>query len=202
MPGPLRFLLRIMQLKTNSESKTSLEDLKQFNTQVLQMVSMASQVVQYTDKSKLATYAMIVFLRCPQLAINLENFKIIMHVFSLLEVNAFGVSDSKTQLRSGTALYYPSNFIDHSCNPNAAIVYRNRNQFVIATRKIEQNQPIFISYIDQGIEDAFTRRSILGRDYYFQCECDRCNQCKMEQLSHELKTKVLELFKIAEKSEM
>lgn len=49
-----------------------------------------------------------------------------MHVYSLLEVNAFGVSEAKSLLRAGTGLYYPSNLIDHSCKPNAVIVYRNR----------------------------------------------------------------------------
>lgn len=112
------------------------------------MISMASQVVAFADKSKVATYAMIVFLRCPQLNVTIENFKLILHVFSLLEVNCFGVSDPKSLLRAGTGLYFPSNFIDHSCTPNAAIVYRNRKQFVVATQKIEAGNPIYISYID------------------------------------------------------
>ena len=60
------------------------------------MVTMASQVIHFTDKSKLATYAMIVFLRCPSLSVNIENFKLILHVYSLLEVNSFGVSNAKS----------------------------------------------------------------------------------------------------------
>ena len=90
------------------------------------MISMASQVIAFADKSKVATYAMIVFLRCPALSVTFENFKLIMHVYSLLEVNSFGVSDPKSLLRAGTGLYYPSNLLDHSCSPNSAIVYRNR----------------------------------------------------------------------------
>ena len=91
---------------------------------------------------------MFVFLRCPQLNVTIENFKLILHVFSLLEVNCFGVSDPKSLLRAGTGLYFPSNFIDHTCTPNAAIVYKNRKQFVVATQKIEAGSPIYISYID------------------------------------------------------
>ena len=91
---------------------------------------------------------MIVFLRCPALSVTIENFKMIMHVYSLLEVNSFGVSDPKSLLRAGTGFFFPSNFIDHSCTPNAAIVYRNRKQFVVATQQINAGDPIMISYID------------------------------------------------------
>ena len=111
-------------------------------------------MIHYTDKSKLATYAMIVFLRCPALSVNIENFKLILHVYSLLEVNSFGVSNAKSQIRVGTALYYPTNLLDHSCDPNAIAVFRDRKQFILAIKKIEPGQPVNISYIDQAIESA------------------------------------------------
>lgn len=84
MPSPLRLLLSVIRLKTNSDNSSHLANLFKFKTQVLTMVSMASQQIPFTDKSKLATYAMITFLRCPQLAISIENFRLIMHVYCLL----------------------------------------------------------------------------------------------------------------------
>jgi len=152
-PTPLRFLLRVMHLKTDTQAKSHLKDLKTFNQKVLKMVTMASQILHFTDKSKLATYAMIVFLRCPALSVCIENFKLIMHVYSLLEVNAFGVAGTRTQIRAGTGIYHPTNLLDHCCDPNAVIVYRGRQQFLIATRTIAEGDPVNISYIDQAVED-------------------------------------------------
>jgi hypothetical protein len=91
---------------------------------------------------------MIVFLRCPALSVNIENFKLIMHVLALLEVNAFGVSGARSQIRAGTGLYHPTNLLDHSCEPNAVVVFRGRQQFIIATKKIEAGEAVNISYID------------------------------------------------------
>ena len=58
------------------------------------MTSMAEHIVQEVDRTKVVTYAMVVFLRCPELEVNVENFTMIVHAFCLLEVNAFGISDS------------------------------------------------------------------------------------------------------------
>ena len=56
------------------------------------MVSNASTVVLHTERDKLMTYAFVCFLKLPALAVTVENFRLIVHVYSLLEVNSFGVS--------------------------------------------------------------------------------------------------------------
>lgn len=116
-----------------------------------------------------------------------------MHVYSLLEVNAFGVSATKSQVRVGTGLYWPTNLLDHSCTPNCVVVYRGRQQFLIAVKPIATGDPINISYIDQAIEDAHTRRFILGRDYYFTCSCQRCETCELPSLKFTLEGDLLKL---------
>lgn len=120
---------------------------------------------------------MIVFLRCPSLSVDIVNFKLILHVFSLLEVNSFGVANAKSQIRVGTGLYYPTNLLDHSCDPNAIAVFRDRKQFIIAIKPIKKGDPVNISYIDQAIESAEERKFVLARDYYFSCVCSRCQHC-------------------------
>ena len=84
MPTSLRLLLQVMRLKTDTKRKNSMQTLKDFNLKVLSMVSMASKIVLEVDRTKLATYAMVCFLFCPELVINIENFKMIVHVYSLL----------------------------------------------------------------------------------------------------------------------
>ena len=106
-------------------------NLKRFNKDILgSMTSMASQVVLEVDRAKISSYAMIVFLRCPQLAINIENFKMIVHIFGILDTNAFGTSD-KQLLRAGTGLYTPSNFlINIKCKEYAKA--RNFVDFIVS----------------------------------------------------------------------
>jgi len=58
-------------------------------------------------------------------------------VYSILEVNSFGVSATKTLVRAGTGLYYQTNFINHSCDPNCAVIYKGRKQFVVAIKQIQ-----------------------------------------------------------------
>ena len=111
------------------------------------MVSMAATIVTDIDRSKVVTYAMYVFLRCPELQVNIENFKMIVHVFCLLELNAFGISD-KTLLRAGTGLYWPTNLLNHSCRPNCVAVFSGRRQFIVPCRAIAAGEELTISYID------------------------------------------------------
>ena len=136
---------------------------------------MAERVVRDVDRTKLVTYAMIVFLRCPELEINVENLTLIVHVFCLLEVNAFGISD-KTLLRAGTGLYWPTNLINHSCRPNCVAVFSGRRQYIVPCRAIAEREELTISYIDQGVEDVESRKLTLSQEYYFECCCSRCNQ--------------------------
>lgn len=122
MPTSLRLLLLVMRLKSDNSRKNHLENLKIFNTRVLEMTSMAEKVIMESDRTKIVTYAMVVFLRCPELAVSIENFTLIVHVYCLLEVNAFGISD-KQLLRAGTGVYWPTNLLNHSCRPNCVAVF-------------------------------------------------------------------------------
>ena len=65
MPTSLRLLLNTMRLKTDNKRKNYMENLKIFNQRVLTMTSMANEIIQEVDRTKLVTYAMVVFLRCP-----------------------------------------------------------------------------------------------------------------------------------------
>ena len=118
---------------------------------------------------------MIVFLKCPSLEINIENFKMIVHLYCILEVNAFGICD-KQLLRAGTGLYSPSNLLNHSCRPNCVAVFRGRRQFVVSNRPIKEGEELTISYVDQGIEDVPSRKLMLSQEYFFECLCSRCTE--------------------------
>ena len=176
-----------MRLKTDNTRKNHTNNLKIFNDIILNMTSMASNIAIEIEHSKLATYAMVVFLRCPQLDINIDNVKLIIHIFSILEVNAFGISD-KTLLRAGTGLYSPTNLFNHSCRPNCVAVFRGRRQFIVPVRNIEPGEELTISYTDFGIQDVSSRKLQLNTEYYFDCVCQRCEE---EEKSYDPRIKYL-----------
>ncbi|KAH9214512.1 hypothetical protein DL95DRAFT_365646 [Leptodontidium sp. 2 PMI_412] len=62
---------------------------------------------------------------------------------------------------------------NHSCTPNAFIVFDSRTVSLRALRPIGKDEQIFISYIDPT-EDISLRTSRLKQRYFFTCKCVRC----------------------------
>jgi hypothetical protein len=102
----------------------------------------------------LELFAAFAFFQCPSLAVNIENFKMIVHLHCISGVNGFGAHYAHTYVVSHHGLYYGSNFANHSCSPNTVVVNRGREQFLVAIKKIRAGDPITISYIDTGFEHA------------------------------------------------
>ena len=57
-------------------------------------------------------YALIAFLKIPQMEVSLENFKTIVHLYFISLCNGFGIADDQ-MLRVGTGLYYPAVMLYH-----------------------------------------------------------------------------------------
>ena len=78
----------------------------------------------------------------------------------------------------GSALYAIQSACNHSCRPNAEPTFRQSNHtlFLVATRDIEENQEIFISYLDECAlsRSRHSRRKILRENYLFICQCSKC----------------------------
>ena len=71
------------------------------------MVSNANLgVVNEEKKEELINYALICFLRVPEMEVSLENFKVIVHMYFISVCNGFGIADDQL-LRIGTGLYFP-----------------------------------------------------------------------------------------------
>ncbi|KAH7354718.1 hypothetical protein BKA65DRAFT_394507 [Rhexocercosporidium sp. MPI-PUGE-AT-0058] len=62
---------------------------------------------------------------------------------------------------------------NHSCTPNAFIVFDSRTVSLRALRPIKREEQIFISYIDPT-DDLSSRQSKLKHRYFFTCKCARC----------------------------
>ena len=64
--------------------------------------------------------------------------------YSAIEKNVFTIFDSEYQPYA-MGLYYPTNFLNHNCNPNAVPVYINQKQYIIAIQNIEPNSEVILS---------------------------------------------------------
>ena len=62
---------------------------------------------------------------------------------------------------------------NHSCCPNAAIVFSGRRIMLRALDPIKQDQQIFISYVD-GTQRREIRQAELREAYFFTCKCEKC----------------------------
>ena len=108
MPHPLRLLINLLSLKSDKSHKDFMTNLSIFNSKIAKMISNASRGIVFEDKKEeIVNYALICFLRVPELEISLENFKMIVHLYFISICNGFGIADDQ-MLRIGTGLYYPS----------------------------------------------------------------------------------------------
>lgn len=62
---------------------------------------------------------------------------------------------------------------NHSCDPNAAIIFDGRLMSLRAMKSIKKGEQIFITYIDPT-EIREERRHKLQHRYFFHCQCPKC----------------------------
>ncbi|KAF9283176.1 hypothetical protein BGZ68_005504 [Mortierella alpina] len=64
---------------------------------------------------------------------------------------------------------------NHSCRPNAIVMYEGQVQVVRALEDIAIGQEVCTSYVDNGVQRQ-ERRQLLKEKYYFDCQCPRCRE--------------------------
>ena len=86
--------------------------------------------------------------------------------------NQFSVADENRRW-IGIGQYFPTQYLNSGCNPNAFLFYWGKTQFVRAARDIEKDEEIAHPYIDNGMS-LKGRREALFKTYGFICECSLC----------------------------
>ncbi|XP_022768227.1 histone-lysine N-methyltransferase ASHR1 isoform X2 [Durio zibethinus] len=100
------------------------------------------------------------------------DIKEIAENFSKFACNAHSICDS--ELRPlGTGLYPVVSIINHSCLPNAVLVFEGRLAVVRAVQHIPKNSEVSISYVETAAS-TITRQNTLKEQYLFTCSCTRC----------------------------
>ncbi|GJV07294.1 histone-lysine N-methyltransferase ASHR1 [Tanacetum coccineum] len=122
-----------------------------------------TQMVLYAQMASLVN----VILQWPGL-----DIKEIAESFSKLACNAHTVCDSEL-IPLGTGLYPVISIINHSCSPNAVLVFEGRIATVRAVQHIPKGSEVLISYIETA-GSTMTRQKALREQYFFTCSCTRC----------------------------
>ncbi|KAI8640328.1 hypothetical protein BD408DRAFT_419900 [Parasitella parasitica] len=94
-----------------------------------------------------------------------------------VQIASFPITDSDMQLDPVAVGIYPitSQYVRHSCRPNASVIYEQGHQLIIALEDIPQNAPITISYVDLIATKSQRQEALKARfGFDFHCDCIRC----------------------------
>jgi hypothetical protein len=91
-----------------------------------------------------------------------------------MKINAFSATLADDE-RVGLCFEPKIALANHSCCPNAAVVFNGRTASLRALDTIKSSEQIFISYIDptQSTDERQTQLSIR---YFFSCQCLKCKR--------------------------
>ncbi|KAF9902181.1 hypothetical protein BX616_002018 [Lobosporangium transversale] len=96
----------------------------------------------------------------------------LMQYLCRFHCNNFSVHDAQLfTMAEGT--FPVGALFNHSCRPNATVMYEGKLQVVRALEDIETGQEICTSYVDNGVQ-RLERRQLLREKYFFECRCPRC----------------------------
>ncbi|CAM8939444.1 unnamed protein product [Rhodiola kirilowii] len=119
------------------------------------------------------------------------NLKEIAENFSKLACNAHTICDD--ELRPlGTGLYPVISIINHSCLPNAVLIFEGKTAVVRAVEHVPKGSEVLISYIETA-GSTTSRKKTLKEQYLFNCTCPRC--MKMGQYDDILESAILEGYR-------
>ncbi|KAF9935363.1 hypothetical protein FBU30_003153 [Linnemannia zychae] len=100
--------------------------------------------------------------------------------------NNFSIHDSQLfTMAEGT--FPVGALFNHSCRPNAIVMYEGQIQVVRALEDIVVGQEVCTSYVDNGVQRR-ERRDLLREKYYFDCQCPRCSDDEANGGSAKVKT--------------
>jgi SET domain len=73
----------------------------------------------------------------------------------------------------GEGTFPAASLINHSCEPNCVVLYREKTLYLRAICDIAKGEELFIAYVDP-VGERPSRRCSLKDKYHFDCLCSRC----------------------------
>ncbi|XP_048213469.1 histone-lysine N-methyltransferase SMYD3 [Perognathus longimembris pacificus] len=96
----------------------------------------------------------------------------IFEAFAKVICNSFTICNAEMQ-EVGVGLYPSMSLLNHSCDPNCSIVFNGPHLLLRAVRDIKAGEELTICYLDV-LMTSEERREQLRDQYYFECDCIRC----------------------------
>ncbi|KAM3727877.1 Histone-lysine N-methyltransferase SMYD3 [Dirofilaria immitis] len=111
----------------------------------------------------------------------------IFDIFCKVLVNALVITDSCLN-RIGLALYLGLSALDHSCNPDAFIIFNGTKAILRSLNKniTEYNDNLRIPYCDL-LDLTSTRCETLQKQHNFVCNCEICQDFEIDQKKSSLR---------------
>ncbi|KAI9094333.1 hypothetical protein DFS34DRAFT_652019 [Phlyctochytrium arcticum] len=100
--------------------------------------------------------------------------KEITELFCMFSCNSISICDGEL-VNIGVGVFPTLSLINHSCDPNAAIIVDGDVASLRSIKNISSGEQIFQSYIEVA-EPRYVRRTELKDRYYFSCECGACQK--------------------------
>ncbi|KAK3588645.1 hypothetical protein CHS0354_038877 [Potamilus streckersoni] len=174
----LRILIKTQLLEKEDQSTTETVWRRTFHD----LMSHIEEI--QVDPSRSQQFAQIVYTlrELCQGQLDLPPVTQLMEVFGKVTINSFTICDGDLQA-VGVGLYLGASYLDHSCQPNAVVSFQGQKLMVRALRDIPEVKPsnIFISYTDQ-LAITEDRQRQLKEQYYFSCQCCRCQDISLDRL--------------------
>ncbi|CEI91935.1 hypothetical protein RMCBS344292_06211 [Rhizopus microsporus] len=98
----------------------------------------------------------------------------LVHYLNVFKSNNFAIDD-KDMFAIGEGTYPIASLFNHSCRPNAVIMYDGALAEIHAIEDIEPETEITVSYLDAAHSRTYRKR-VLNDKYFFDCRCLRCEQ--------------------------
>ena len=135
-----------------------------------------------TDLARVLNFEMIWDNFYREAGLNFNRGKLFEH-FCKIAINRFCVKNVDLRV-IGLSIFVPESGFKHSCIPNAALVFNGMNLEVRALKNIPKDEKITINYvttyISNGIISQEDRLKLLKKQYFFDCSCPICLNCKGE----------------------
>ncbi|KAJ3035790.1 hypothetical protein HDV00_003417 [Rhizophlyctis rosea] len=88
--------------------------------------------------------------------------------------NSISVSDGEL-VNVGVGAFSTLALMNHSCDPNCAIIFQGRTATLRSIKDIKEGEEIVQSYLELS-EATYLRRKELKKRYFFDCNCEACSQ--------------------------
>lgn len=124
------------------------------------------------DVVKMQAFASIC-TKFTKLGISFDKSKL-FEVFCKILFNSWLITDQYF-IKNGRGLYVAESMFEHSCTPNAAMVFNGVQVEIRCMKPIEENETITINWVDLR-ESKGERQKTLKESYYFDCKCRRCEE--------------------------